>query len=104
LNQTNAKMTKSEYIRKHAIELDKLHKKMKKYSARYQDPNTSQKQVQKINAEMNWLGMQIGQTEERIAFALGYLLPEEAQKTWEPSGWHVYPGIGEELSKLKFDQ
>lgn len=80
-----------------------MNKKMKKYSARYQDPNTSRKQVRKINAEMNWIGMHIGQTEERIAFALGYLLPENAQKSWEPSGWHEYPGIGDELAKTKFE-
>ena len=96
-------MTKTEYIKKHAMELDKLHKKMKKYSARYQDTNTTQNQVKKLSVEMNWLGMQIGQTEERIAFALGYLLPENARKTWEPSGWHTYPGIQGELERLKFE-
>lgn len=96
-------MTKSQYIRKHAIELDKLSKRMRKLSDRYRDPSTSKSQVEKLNAEMNWVGMHIGQTEERIAFALGYLLPEEAQEFWEPSGWHTYPGIRKELERVKFD-
>lgn len=96
-------MTREDYILNQARELKKLTSKMKKMSARYLDDNTSQKARQNLNADMNWCGMYIGQTEERLKYALGVLLPENAQETWEPSGWHSYKGIGDELSKTKFE-
>lgn len=96
-------MTRAEYIKKHAVELVKLEKKMQRLSERYRDPNASRKQVQKLNVEMNWTGMEIAKTEERLAFALGYLIPENAQETYRPSEWHEYPGIRPELESTKFD-
>ncbi|HYG84548.1 MAG TPA: hypothetical protein VD907_06770 [Verrucomicrobiae bacterium] len=95
-------MKRYTYIKKQADELFRLNEKMEKLSDRYQSENTSQKQIQKINAEMNWLGMQIGQTEERIAFGLGLIQPEQVQKEWNPSGWHRYAGIEEELKRVEF--
>jgi len=96
-------MKRHEYIKKHAIELDRLHKKMEKVSARRSHENTSVKMVQRLEAEMNWLGMQIGQTEERILFGLGRLMPEEAREEWRPSAWHRYDGIRAELERTELE-
>lgn len=96
-------MRKSEYIKKHANELHRLHMKRLKVSDRILKGDLSPKQFLKLDAELNWIGMQIGQTEERLAFALGYLLPHEAREEWHPSGWHSYKGIREELEKTELE-
>lgn len=96
-------MKRHEYIKKQAAELDRLCKKREKMSARRSSDNTSVKMVQNLEAELNWLGMQIGQTEERILFALGRLTLEDVREEWRPSAWHRYDGIRFELEKLKFD-
>lgn len=96
-------MTREEYIKYHATELKKLADKRKRLSERYTHKDTSHKQVQRLNAELNWVGMYIEQTEERLSFALGRLLPENAIAEYRPSGFHVYPGIRKELEKTKFD-
>lgn len=63
----------------------------------------SPKQAQKRSADLNFLGMNIEKTKERIAFGLGLLLPEDARKEYCPSYFHRYDGIGAELEKIKFD-
>lgn len=96
-------MKKYEYIKRHASELYRLCEKRKKISNRYTSGECTHKQMQKLNAELNWLGMEINKTEERILFALGRLLPEDAQSEYNPSPFHKYEGIRKELEKLKFD-
>lgn len=95
-------MTREEYIKYHAIKLKKLADKRKRLSERFQV--ASYAQAQRLSAELNWVGMYIEQTEERIAFALGRLLPENATKEYRPSSFHTYPGIRGELEKTKFDR
>lgn len=63
----------------------------------------SPKQAQKRSADLNFLGMDIERTKERLAFGLGLLLPEDARKEYRPSSFHRYDGIGKELEKTKFD-
>jgi len=77
--------------------------KRRKVSDKILKGDLSPKQFLKLDAELNWVGMQIGQTEERLAFALGYLLPHEAREEWHPSGWHSYKGIREELEKTELE-
>lgn len=96
-------MKRHDYIKKHANELHRLIMKRLKVSDRMLRGDLSPKQYQKLDAELSWLFMWIGQTEERLAFALGYLLPHEAREEWHPSGWHSYKGIREELEKTEFD-
>jgi hypothetical protein len=96
-------MTRENYILHWAKELKKLIDKRTKLSERYQSQDTSHKQKQKLNAELNWQGMYIAQAEERLCFALGQLLPENAQSEYRPSPFHCYKGISEELKKTKFD-
>ena len=47
--------------------------------------------------------MDIERTKERLAFGLGLLLPEDAQKEYRPSSFHRYDGIGAELEKIRFE-
>lgn len=96
-------MKRHEYIKKQAAELSSLCKKRERLSDRFCNGNPTHSQAQKLNAELNWCGMETAKTEERLAFALGLLLPENAVKEYRPSGFHVYPGIGAELAKIKFD-
>lgn len=96
-------MKRQDYIKNQAVELKKLFDKREKFSKRYTDGDLSHKQAQKMNAELNFLGMDISKTEERLAFALGLLRPENAQKEYRPSAFHVYSGIQAELEKIKFD-
>lgn len=96
-------MKRQDYIKNHAINLKRACDKREKLSHRYTSGDLTHTQTQKINAELNFLGMEINQTEERIAFALGLLLPENARQEYRPSPFHVYKGIGDELRKTKFD-
>ena len=96
-------MKRHEYIKNHANELHRLEMKRRKVSDKILKGDLSPKQFLKLDAELNWVGMQIGQTEERLAFALGYLLPHEAREEWHPSGWHSYKGIREELEKTELE-
>ena len=95
-------MKRYEYIKKHATELSKLCVKRKKVSERYQS-DISQKMKQNLNAELNFLGMHIEQSEERLSFALGKLLPENAISEYRPSQFQRYDGIRKELENTKFE-
>lgn len=96
-------MKRHEYIKAQAMELSRLCKKREKLSERYTSGNCTYSAMQKLNAELNWIGMDINKTEERLSFALGYLLPENAIKEYNPSGFHRYEGIQKELERIKFD-
>lgn len=63
----------------------------------------SPKQAQKRSADLNFLGMDIERTKERLAFGLGLLLPENAREEYRPSSFHRYDGIGVELDKTDFE-
>lgn len=63
----------------------------------------SPKQAQRRSSDLNFLGMDIERTKERLAFGLGLLLPEDARKEYRPSSFHRYDGIGAELDKTKFE-
>lgn len=63
----------------------------------------SLKQRQKIATDLNFLSMEIGKTEERLKFALGAITADEVMEEWRPSGFHVYPGIKNELEKTVFE-
>lgn len=96
-------MKRHEYIKNQANELHRLHTKRLKVSGRILKGDLSPKQFQKLDAELNWIGMQIGQTEERLLFGMDRLRPEEAREEWHPSGWHSYKGIREELEKTELE-
>jgi len=98
-------MTREEYILIQARELNKIAEKRKKLLERsYDTSQMTQNSVQKLYADMNWEGMHYGMTEERLGFAMGYLKLEDLRDTYEPSGWHKYPGIKKEMERLKFDK
>lgn len=96
-------MKRHEYIKKHAAELYRLCEKRSKLSKNYLDGDHTPKRKQAMNNDLNWLGMQIAQEEERLAFALGKLLPENAQSEYRPSSFHRYEGIRKELETTKFE-
>lgn len=95
-------MTKEEYIFLAAKDLKTLSKKRDKINENLNGNNTYNK-IQKLHADLGWVCMQIGQAEERLGFALGYLSIDDIRDEWHPSGWHTYKGLKGELSKLKFD-
>jgi len=95
-------MKRQDYIKKQASELKRLIDSQEKKNARYCSGNLTHSAMQKLNADMNWNGMHISQTEERLAFALGYLLPENARQEYQPSAFHKYDGIRKELENTKF--
>lgn len=96
-------MKRQDYIKKQACELKKLVDRKEKMNARYCSGNLTPSAMQKLNADLNWNGMYISQTEERLAFALGLLLPENSITEYRPSPFHRYNGIRKELEKIKFD-
>jgi hypothetical protein len=96
-------MKRHDYIKTHAAILKRDCDKRDKLSARYTSGDLTHKATQKLNAELNFLGMNIAQTEERLAFALGLLLPERAREEYRPSPFHTYKGIRQELERTKFD-
>lgn len=63
----------------------------------------SPKQAQKRSADLNFLGMDIEKTKERLAFGLGLLQPEDTRKEYHPSFFHRYDGIKAELEKIEFE-
>jgi hypothetical protein len=97
-------MKRHEYIKSQAMELNRLCIKREKLSQRYQSGQLTHSAMQKLNAELNWLGMDISKTEERLSFALGHLLPQHAIKEYNPSAFHKYEGIGKELERTKFER
>lgn len=96
-------MKRQDYIKKQASELKRLVDAREKMSVRYKSGSLTHNAMQKLNADMNWNGMHIAQTEERLSFALGHLLPENAITEYNPSPFHKYDGIRKELEKIKFD-
>jgi len=57
----------------------------------------------RLNSEYSFLLMEINKTEERIGFALGFLLLTELRAIYEPTGWQKYEGIKGEMENLKFE-
>lgn len=96
-------MKRQDYIKTQASNYKSACDKREKLKYRYSMDNLSQKSMQNLSAELNFLGMNICQIEERLAFALGLLLPENARKEYRPSPHHIYKGIQFELEKIKFD-
>lgn len=96
-------MKRHDYIKSQAAVLKRLCDKRDKVSARYLKGELTQKMYQNLSAELNFTGMEIEKTKERIAFALGYLIPENAIEEYRPSEFHRYKGVREELEKLKFE-
>jgi len=96
-------MKKQDYIKQQATNYKSLVDQRDKKSLRYTSGNLTQKSTQKLNADLNFLGMEIAKTEERLSFALGLLIPERAREFYEPSPFHKYKGIRFELEQIKFD-
>lgn len=88
-------MTRSEYVKIHAVELDKICKKMEKLREK---PYSG-----KVSAEINRLGMYKEMESERIGYALGYLGADDVKQSYFPAAGMEYKGIREELEKLKFE-
>ena len=95
-------MKRADYIKQQATILKCLCDQRDKKS-RSDSTELSSKQAQKRGAALNFLGMNIEQTKERIAFGLGLLLPENARKEYRPSSFHRYDGVGVELARTKFE-
>lgn len=95
-------MKRQDYIKQHAVEYKRLCDRRDKLSDLDYTALTPRR-AQQVNADLNWLCMNIAMEEERLAFALGLLLPENARKEYRPSSFHRYDGIGNELSKTKFE-
>ncbi|TAN17214.1 MAG: hypothetical protein EPN37_07105 [Chitinophagaceae bacterium] len=97
-------MKRQDYVKHHAIELKKMCDKRDKLHEKTISGELSYSQFQKVSAELNFLSMHIEQTKERIAFGLGYLIPENTISEYRPSGFHRYDGIRRELERTKFDK
>lgn len=95
-------MKRYEYIKKQATELFDLCKKRDKLHERTMQDLTP-KAAQKLSSELNWLGMHIDQTKERIGFAMGFLNIEDLRSEYRPSSFHKYDGIRKEMENLKLD-
>lgn len=95
-------MKRADYIKQQAIILKRLCDQRDK-KTRYRLMESTSKKAKKIDVDLNWLGMQIEQTKERIAFGLGFLSSEDVRKEYFPSEFHRYPGIREELERLNFE-
>jgi hypothetical protein len=93
-------MTTEEYIKFQANELFRLAKKRDKLSEDLFKGDLSAKAFDKKSADLNWTCMEIYKYQERIGYVLGYLKLDEVREYYEPSGFHRYKGIREELSKL----
>lgn len=93
-----------DYIKLHALELKKLCDKRERLNARYFQEETASNRSKKISIELSFLGMYISMEKERLAFALGYLSPQEATKEYCVSEFHRYEGIRSELEKTTFDR
>lgn len=65
--------------------------------------NMSQAQIQKNQANLNWECMARSMNIERLRFALGDLKPEDCLDFYEPSSFHKYKGVREELLKLNLE-
>lgn len=91
---------RDEYLKNQERELNKLKVKRQKLSDRYVHGDLTQKKTQSLNAELNWVGMYISQTEERINFCNKKITANEALSEYNPSGFHCYKGIRSELEKL----
>jgi hypothetical protein len=93
-------MKKEEYIKMIAKNLADNRKRIDKLGeANFQ--NMSDSQISKNQANLNWECMNRSMNEERLRFALGDLKLEDCRDYYEPSAFHKYKGVGEELSKLK---
>lgn len=81
-----------------------LQKKFAKLSEKSQLPLTEMtpKRRDKLNADMNWNRMYYEQEKERLGYALGFLTLSQIQDYYEPSGFHKYKGVREELEKITF--
>jgi len=96
-------MKRQDYIKQQGVNYKSLVDQREKKSLRYTSGELTHKATQKLNADLNFLGMEIAKTEERLSFALGFLTPEKAREYYEPSPFHKYKGIRFELEKIKFD-
>lgn len=96
-------MKRQDYIKQQAATYKSLCDKRDKLSKRCIEEDMTPKRRQSIGAELNFLGMKIGQTEERLMFALGAITPEQCRGRWQVSAFHVYDGIRNELEKINFD-
>lgn len=96
-------MKKQDYIKQQATIYKSLCDKRDKLARRCIEEDMTPKKRQSIIAELDFLGMNIGQTEERLMFALGAITPEQCRSRWKVSAFHVYDGIRGELENLNFD-
>lgn len=96
-------VNRAEYVKNIALSLNKDDKKKKKLSEKLGDNSLTQNAIGKMDADLNWLCMEIAKNEERIGYAMGFLNLGDLRETYEPSGWHEYKGIKEEMEKLKFE-
>jgi len=51
-------------------------------------------------SDLTWECMNRSMNEERLRFAMGDLKPENCLEYYEPSAFHKYKGVREELSNL----
>lgn len=96
-------MTRSEYIKSVAQSYDRLCKKRDKLTKQSMSTDLSIKRSLAIDSELNWTCMYIAQDEIRLKFALGCIKVDDTEQSFNPSGFHRYPGIQKELQSLKFD-
>jgi hypothetical protein len=82
----------------------RLSKKIAKIHEQTSDyTQLSQKRMGNLTASLNWACMEYQQTEERIGYAMGFLKLEDLRDFYEPSSFHKYNGIKDEMKNLKFD-
>lgn len=95
-------MKREEYIKSLATELYRMRKRRDNLSGKDLMEMTP-KAAQKHNADLNWLGMEMSKTEERIGFAMGFLTLDDLREYYEPSAWHKYEGVRKEMENLKLE-
>lgn len=99
-------MTKEEYIYNHSKILlrDKRKANAISFNLVNNHDKLSEKRWSKLNADYSFLLMEIDKTKERIGYVLGYLTLFEMRDEYNPTGWHKYQGVKDEVKSLKFDK
>lgn len=91
---------REKYIKQVASALEKNRLKILKL----QEKDTSQMTERTMSnhyASLNWECMHREMNEERLRWALGDLKASDVREFYEPSSFHKYKGIKEEILKIK---
>lgn len=61
------------------------------------------KQNDKLNVDLNWNRMNYEMERERLGYAMGFLSLNDLRDYYEPSAFHKYKGVRDEMEKIQFN-